>query len=92
MAVPIRIPIRFSMISPRSNIPRCPKYWIDSTEKRAMRQSRRLLSRDVKRRPRGMNISRFMIGTKWLPQYNSRAKERGLRENPWIPMFFKNKR
>ena len=25
-----------------------------------------------------MNIKRFMMGTKWLPQYNSRAKERGL--------------
>ena len=36
-----------------------------------------------------MNINRFMMGTKWLPQYNSRAKERGLSDRPWVPMFFK---
>ena len=39
-----------------------------------------------------MNINRFMMGTKWLPQYNSRAKERGLSERPWVPMFFKKSR
>jgi hypothetical protein len=65
---------------------------MDSTEKRVRRQSRRLLNREEKRSPRGMNINRFMMGTKWLPQYNSRAKERGLSERPWVPMFFKKSR
>lgn len=92
IAVPTRRPNIFKTISPKSNTPRCPKYWMDSTEKRAMRQSRRLLIREEKRSPRGMNINRFMTGTKWLPQYSSWAKERGLRDSPWMPMFFKKSR
>ena len=92
IAVPTRRPNIFKTISPKSNIPRCPKYWMDSTEKRAMRQSRRLLIREEKRSPRGMNINRFMMGTKWLPQCSSWAKERGLRDIPWMPMFFKKSR
>ena len=92
IAVPTRRPNIFKTISPKSNIPRCPKYWIDSTEKRAMRHSRRLLIREEKRSPRGMNINRFMMGTKWLPKYSSWAKERGFRDSPWMPMFFKKSR
>jgi len=65
---------------------------MDSIENRVIRQSSRLLNREGKRSPRGINISRFMMGTKWLPQYSSRAKERGLSERPCRPIFFKKSR
>lgn len=68
------------VMSPKSKIPRWKMYWQLSTRSKPRSERVRFPLLGSKRQPRGINMSRFIRGTKRLPLLISVMKDKGFKE------------
>ena len=71
---------RLRVTSPKSKIPRWKTYWAVSIVSKPKKARIKFSLEGRKRKPKGINITRFIIGTKRLPLVKSEINDNGLKE------------